>query len=166
MYEKKKSRNINKTDLITSKASNAANKLATTAHNLRIFLTRTRRRISCCRGRSSSGFSFGALRRRRRLGVLVFPFEWLVLCRGSVIDQTPSLEKIEDPTNGPHVAHKSLSSVREGYFSRRGLLTLMFSELLDDGVSVVHVNLRVLGRRTRIEEFWEETNLAFVNVVP
>lgn len=94
-------------------------------------------------------------------GVLVLPLEGLVGGGRRVIYQTPGLEEIENPTDGADVADERLAGLREGKLPGR----VDGPGMVDDGVAVVLVKVRVFGRGARVEKLREESNLAVVDVV-
>lgn len=79
---------------------------------------------------------------RIRLRVPVLPLERFVQGGRRVIDETPSLEKIENPSNRSYIGNERLSDI-----SKCDLLGRAFSEILDNGISKVLVNPRVFRGR-------------------
>lgn len=79
---------------------------------------------------------------RIRLGVPVLPLERFAQRGRRVIDKTPRLEEIENPTNGSYVGNKRLSDISKG-----DLLGRTFSEILDNRIAKVLVNPRVFRGR-------------------
>ena len=153
----KNHQNPNSTDLITNKASNAANGLAMVTNPLRPLLL----------GRAATGLSSAAAAAaamggaRAGLALLVVPLERLVDRRRRVVDQTPALEEVEDPPDRARVADESPPSVGEGHPPPR-----IGSVTLHHGVPVVLVDSgALLRRRARVEELRQESDLALVNFV-
>jgi hypothetical protein len=110
--------------LIAKEASNATERLTTTAQSLTIVLSITS--ISITGSPSITTTTTGG--RSSSLGrriLAIFPLQ-LLIQRG-VIDQTPSIQEIKNPTNGPHIAYESLPDFSKSEFGGR-----VFPELGDD----------------------------------
>lgn len=122
-------------NLIASKASNATNRLATAAYSLRsVFRSRG------IRGTTSR---FAGVRSGRiRLGVPVVPLQGFAQRGRRVIDKTPRLEEIENPTNGSYIGYECLSDISKG-----DLLGRAFPKILDNRISKVLVNPRIFRGR-------------------
>lgn len=122
-------------NLIASKASNATNRLATAAYSLRSVFRRRRIRGTTSR---FAGVGSGSI----RLGVPVLPLQGFAQRGGRVIDKTPRLEKIKNPTNGSYIGNECLSDISKG-----DLLGRAFPKILDNRISKVLVNSRVFRGR-------------------
>lgn len=133
--------------LFAIKAGNVANRLATTADSLGSVFNNGGRRLE-------GGVSRG-------LGVLIVPLQGLGQSGWGIIDEAPCLEEIKDPADGTDVAYEGPPNISKGDLPWR-----IISELLNNGVPVVHVNFWGFRMRPRFEELRQQPDLTFVYGVP